>query len=201
MRRSTFSRAGAPRLTTDATRPINLERRVDRALVWLLRLAPGSLDQWYETTNGRKKVRYAVVSMVAVPIGTAAVAVFNLVGVTAGLSALLGSSVGAAPSYSLNRYWVWGKTDKNRIMAEILPFWTITLVGIGFSFFVGHDAGQFTNHHDITGLTRLVILLVANVTGFGLLWVAKYLLFNKALFVVRREATSGTVPTTAEQVT
>ncbi len=88
----------------------------------------------------------------------------------------------------------WGKTDKNRIMAEILPFSTITLVGIGFSFLVGHAAGQFTHHHDITGPIRLMILLAANVTGFGLLWVAKYVLLNRVLFDVGG-GPSGTVPT------
>jgi putative flippase GtrA len=143
------------------------------------------LGSWYRTADGRKKLRYAMVSVVAVPIGTIGVAVFNIVGLPAAWAAILGNSVAAVPSYILNRYWVWGKHDKNRFFSEILPFWSLTLLGIVFSAIVAHWAGQFTKHHDITGLARLLILLVANVAGFGVLWVGKYIIFNKVLFVVR----------------
>ena len=143
------------------------------------------IGPWYRTADGRKKLRYAMVSVVAVPVGTAGVALFNVVGFAAGWAAVLGNSCGAVPSYLLNRYWVWGKSDKNRLFGEVLPFWAITLVGIGFSLFVAHEAGQFTKHHGITGAGRLAILLLANIAGFGVLWVAKYVLFNKVLFVVR----------------
>ena len=142
------------------------------------------LGPWYRTPDGRKKLRYAMVSVVAVPIGTIGVLVFNLVGAPAGVAAVLGNSTAAVPSYILNRYWAWGKNDKNRLFTEILPFWGLTLVGIGFSFLVGHEAGQVTRHNGITGAARLIILLAANIAGFGVLWVAKYIIFNKLLFVV-----------------
>jgi putative flippase GtrA len=160
---------------------VNLDGLIDRVLEALPILGP-----WYRTAGGRKKLRYAMVSVVAVPVGTAGVAFFNVVGLAAGWSAVLGNSCGAVPSYVLNRYWVWGKNDKNKLVSEVLPFWGITLVGIGFSFLVAHEAGQVTRRHGITGATRLLILLAANIAGFGVLWVAKYILFNKVLFVVRR---------------
>jgi len=154
------------------------------ALVTRVMEAIPVLGPWYRTTEGRKKLRYAMVSVVAVQIGTVGVLVFNLVGAPAGVAAVLGNSCATVPSYILNRYWAWGKNDKNRLFSEILPFWGLTLVGIGFSFIVGHEAGQVTRHHGITGAARLVILLAANIAGFGVLWVAKYIIFNKLLFVV-----------------
>lgn len=160
---------------------MNLDRIVDRLFGMLPVIGP-----WYETPEGRKKVRFALVSVIAVPIGEAALVCFNVAGLTAVLSALLGNSIGAIPSYVLNRYWVWHKTDKNSVFAEILPFWIITLVGILFSLFAAHLAGEFTKHHDIGGLARLVILLAANLAAFGVLWVAKFVLFNKVLFVIRQ---------------
>jgi len=159
---------------------VNFDGTIDR----LLESLP-VIGTWYRTPDGRKKLRYAMVSVVAVPVGTAGVLFFNLVGLSAGWSAVLGNSCGAVPSYLLNRYWVWGKNDKNRLFGEVLPFWMITLVGIGFSFVVAHEAGQVTRHHGITGAARLLILLLANIAGFGVLWVAKYIVFNKVLFVVR----------------
>ena len=143
------------------------------------------LGPWYRTPDGRKKLRYAMVSVVAVPIGTVGVFLFNVLGLAAVWAAILGNSVAAVPSYLLNRYWVWGKQGKNRFFSEILPFWALTLLGIAFSAVVAHLADHFAKHHDITGLARDVILALANLAGFGVLWVAKYIIFNKVLFVVK----------------
>jgi putative flippase GtrA len=162
---------------------MDVDARVTRLVEALPVIGP-----WYRTPEGRKKVRYALVSVVAVPIGTIGVLVFNLVGAPAGVAAVLGNSCAAVPSYILNRYWAWGKNDKNRLFGEILPFWGLTLLGIGFSFVVGHEAGQMTRHNGITGAARLAILLAANIAGFGVLWVAKYVIFNKVLFVAASDS-------------
>jgi len=171
---------------------VDADEVADRIISRILGVLPGPLEAWYATADGRKKVRYALVSVVAVPVGTAAVAVFNLVGLTAGWSAVCGNSVGAVPSYLLNRYWVWGKTGSNHLFTEILPFWIITLIGIAFSLLIAHEAGRFTREHGIGGLVRILILLVANVAGFGILWVAKYIVFNRVLFVVRHHDVAAT---------
>jgi putative flippase GtrA len=168
---------------------MDLDRLVDRVFGALPVVGP-----WYGTAEGRKKVRYALVSVVAVPVGTAGVVFFNVVQSSALLGAVLGNSLGAIPSYLLNRYWVWQKADRNRLFAEILPFWIITLIGIAFSGYVGHEAGQFTRHHHITGLTRAGILAVANLAGFAVLWVAKYVLFDRVLFVVSRHGEERAAP-------
>lgn len=159
---------------------MDLDRLVDQVFGAIPVVGP-----WYKTEEGRKKVRYALVSVVAVPVGTAAVVLFNLVQASALVGAVLGNSVGAIPSYLLNRYWVWQKADRNRLFTEVLPFWIITLIGIGFSGYVGHEAGVFTHRHHITGLPRAGILAAANLAGFAVLWVGKYFLFDRVLFVVR----------------
>ena len=120
LRRSSFVRplAISRRLRgsepTGSVRNLGLGRFADHAISWLISLGPRPLRGWYETSEGRKKVRYTLVSVVAVPIGTVAVGAFNLIDFTAGWSAVLGSSVAAFPSYALNRYWVWEKNDDKR---------------------------------------------------------------------------------------
>jgi putative flippase GtrA len=160
---------------------VNVEAVIDRSLGRV-----PVIGRWYGTPDGRKKVRYALVSVVAVPVGSVALFAFGLaINHNAVIPALLGNSVGAVPSYVLNRYWVWGKTGKNHLVKEILPFWIITLVGIGFSLGVAHLAGTYTKHHHIGGAERSGILVLANLAGFAVLWVVKYVIFNKVLFVVR----------------
>jgi putative flippase GtrA len=159
-----------------------LDRMVDRSVSAALTVVPGRAAEWYATPGGRKKVRYALVSVVAVPFGTLAVALFDVVQRSAGLAAVLGNSVGAIPSYLLNRYWVWQKNDRNHLLGEILPFWMISLVAVCFSLLVAHEAGRFTREHELGGTVRVLVLLVANVASFGVFWVAKYVLFNRLLF-------------------
>lgn len=189
LRRSPFVSPSVPERSqpdpTGSPRPASAAKLAGQRLEGLVSRVPGPLARWYRTADGRKKTRYALVSAVSVPIGTVAVGIFNLIGLSAAWAALAGNSVGAIPSYGLNRYWVWGKTDANRLLREILPFWIITVVGIAASFLVAREAGRLTRDHGITGPARLTILLTANLAGFGVLWVVKYVIFDRLLFVAR----------------
>ncbi|HEX2117654.1 MAG TPA: hypothetical protein VHF91_00595, partial [Acidimicrobiales bacterium] len=35
--------------------------------------------------------------------------------------------------YYLNRKWAWGKKGKSHLMKEIVPFWSLALLGLIFS--------------------------------------------------------------------
>jgi len=138
---------------------------------------------WYDTPDGKKMVRYSMVSVVAVPVGLIGIAIgLEVFGMSPGWAGIFGASLGAVPSYYLNRTWVWGKSGRSHVVKEILPFWIITLIGVLFSGWVENVAGHWTTSHGWVGMGRLVVLLAANVAGFGVLWVGKYILFNKVLF-------------------
>lgn len=145
----------------------------------------GHVRRWYETEHGRKLTRYAMVSVVAVPVGEIGIviglAVLNL---SAGWAAMFGNSLGALPSYYLNRSWVWGKGGRSHLVKEILPFWTISVIGVLFGGWFGSLGGTYARHHHITGTVKVVMLLAANLLAFAILWVGKYIFFNKVLFTV-----------------
>jgi len=148
-------------------------------------LVPPPLRSWYATPDGKKMVRYAMVSVVAVPVSEIGIALGLVVlGLSAGWANVFGNSLGAIPSYYLNRTWVWGKGGRSHLVKEIVPFWTITVVGVVFAGWVGHVVGNWTKRHHWAGAGRVIVLLVANLAAFGVLWVAKYILFNKVLFKV-----------------
>jgi len=147
---------------------------------------PAPLRSWYDTPGGRKKVRYAMVSVVAVPVGEVGILLGLVVfAMSAGWANVFGNSLGAIPSYYLNRTWVWGKGGRSHLMKEIVPFWVITIIGVLFAGWVGHVVGGWAKDHHWGGLGRVVLLLAANLAAFGVLWVAKYVLFNKVLFKVQ----------------
>jgi putative flippase GtrA len=140
---------------------------------------------WYGTPQGRRMVRYTLVSAVAVPVGSVFYLVaLQLFGWSPGWSGVFGASAGAVPSYYLNRSWAWGKTGKSHLWKEVLPFWVLALIGVLFSGWTQSLASHFVKHHGIHDLSRVVILYAAYIGGFGVLWIGKYFIFNKVLFVV-----------------
>ena len=123
----------------------------------------------------RKVLRYSAVSIVAVPI-TQAVLLFFQYGM--GWNGLQANTMAVAitivPVYVMNRYWVWGKRDKNNFVTEILPFWGMTLLGLVVStIFVAFAEHQFDSP---------IMVNVANAFDFGCVWLLKYFVLDKAMF-------------------
>jgi putative flippase GtrA len=134
--------------------------------------------------NFSKIWRFTSVSIVSTVITLAMLYVFFRVlkvG-TAAESNLLATSIATAPAYYLNRTWTWGKTGKSHVMREVVPFWTIAIIGVLLSTAAVHFAAVEAHHitHSKMGVTILVEL--ANFVTYGVLWVGKFTIFNRYLF-------------------
>lgn len=116
-----------------------------------------------------------MVSVVSVTISQLVLIVCNgLLDWSAVTSNLMAVSVGCIPSYCLNRSWVWGKRGGNQLWREVVPFWVFALVGLAFSTLLVHLAVRWND--------STVVVSAANLSAFGLLWVAKYLFLDSLLF-------------------
>jgi putative flippase GtrA len=108
-------------------------------------------------------------------------------------SNFIATSIATAPAYYLNRTWTWGKTGKSHVMREVVPFWTIAIVGVllstGAVHLAANEAHRITHSH--MGVTILVEF--ANFFTYGVLWVAKFMIFNRFLF-----NTPNPVPSSAD---
>jgi putative flippase GtrA len=93
--------------------------------------------------------------------------------VTANITAV---SIGAVPSYALNRAWVWGKRGRSHLWREVVPFWALALLGLAFSTLVVAIADDWWD--------APLVVNVANIFAFGVLWVVKYLLLDTLLFKI-----------------
>jgi putative flippase GtrA len=130
--------------------------------------------------------RYTMVSVIAVSVS------FFVLGITVGLlqwSALWGNitatSVATVPSYELNRKWAWGKHGKSHLWKEVVPFWTLSFAGLAFSTYAAVLAESFSKHHHLARLWHTAVVQAAVIGAFGVLWVGKFIIFNKVLFVHR----------------
>ncbi|MCI3949727.1 MAG: hypothetical protein K0R11_1661 [Acidimicrobiales bacterium] len=129
-----------------------------------------------------RKVRFVMVSAVAVPFSQA---VFVLckegLELNGTASNLIAVTLSCIPSYLLNRYWVWGKRGKNHFWREVFPFWAMAALGLVLSTIAVWWVDQRT---DVT-----LFLMAANLSAFGILYIAKFLVLDRVLFKVADEMT------------
>ena len=141
------------------------------------------------TPGAKKAIRYSLVSVISVAVNQ--VALFALqygFHWTAKSAAIAAAALGGIPSYYLNRRWAWGKTGRSHFLKEILPFWAIALAGLVFSTWAADFGESLAVDHFPS--SRLIQALTVNffaLGAFGVLWVGKFIFFNKVLFVTKDE--------------
>ena len=131
---------------------------------------------------GHRKVRFVMVSAVSVPFSQTVFVVCNAgLDLNGTVSNLIAVTLSCIPSYLLNRYWVWGKRGRNHFWREVFPFWAMAALGLVLSTIFVWFVDQRT---DVT-----LFLMAANLSAFGLLYIAKFLVLDRVLFKVADEMT------------
>jgi len=136
------------------------------------------------TPEGVKVLRYTLVSVIsAVTSLVLLTIVFGVLRLWSEVvSTLFANVMAGIPSYFLNRQWVWGKSGRSHIWREIVPFWVMSITGIGFALYAASLAQAFANAHHLQHFARTVLVIGANVAAFSILWLLKFLILNR-LFV------------------
>ena len=125
--------------------------------------------------HGTKLLRYCGVSVFNVLFGQAlfviCLEVFDLGGVP---SLITAASISAIPAYLLSRRWVWQQKGPDSMRTEVIPFWTITLIGLLMSVTAVAIVEQFTEN--------TLALMLASLTAYGVVWVAKYIILDRIMW-------------------
>jgi putative flippase GtrA len=150
------------------------------------------LWQYCQTPDGLKIVRYTTVSAISALTSLAVLTfVYGVLRLWTEVPSVLFSNVVAGiPSYFLNRRWTWGKTGRSHLWREIIPFWVMSLTGIGFALVTAQLAHNFADTHHLHHLARTVLVVGANVASFGILWLVKFMILNR-LFAQIADAEVG----------
>ena len=147
------------------------------------------IQEWSKSHEGKKLIRFTAVSVIST--GVSFVTLFLVFGVfkvwTQVPSTIFANAVATIPSYNLNRKWAWGKSGRSHLMKEILPFWSMSAVGIAVSVVGAQAARHVSVKHHLPHLEQTIIVLVANVLSFAIFWVLKLLLFNRLFHVNEME--------------
>ena len=134
-------------------------------------------------TGGRAEqlVRFGMASVFGIVITQAMLVTFHgLLNINASIANLMAVMLSAVPVFILNKRWVWGQLGPASVRREIAPFWGFTLLGLVISTVLVTVVDHYTD--------RTWPVLVANIGGFGLVWVAKFLFLDSVVFASREDA-------------
>lgn len=125
--------------------------------------------------RGALAVKYSMVSVVGVTMTQVLLVLFiGILDRHPVASNVVAVSVTAIPVFFLNKRWVWSADGKISFRREVLPFWVFTLAGLLLSTGLVAIANSLSDSH--------VLVMAANLAGFGVLWVAKFLFLDQVMF-------------------
>lgn len=153
-----------------------------------MKLSPTAVMAHARSDEGRKQLRYAGVSLVFVPVGQILIQVLAATVFSGDENNFTWASITAAailtlPNFFANKYLVWKETSKDNLRTQVLVFWVAAMLGVTFAtlltFFV---EGQV--HNKVSGLVEALAVFIAQLVGFGIVWVGRYLILDRWLFKV-----------------
>jgi putative flippase GtrA len=130
-----------------------------------------------------KFVRYGAVSAVSTVVSLTVLGVPVFTGtLSPGWANVVATAVGTVPSFELNRRWVWGRTGRRSLWAEVGPFWALSFTGLGLSTLAVSLAGQWAVKAGLHAGMRALVAQAANVCAFGSLWIAQFVILDRSVF-------------------
>jgi putative flippase GtrA len=136
--------------------------------------------EWSHTHQGRKLIRFTSVSAIATLTSNLVLILVRSTHLIEGAiwATVFANFTATFPSYWLNRAWTWGKRGRSHVRKEIIPFWTMSALGITFSIFGAIVAKKIIHGQNLPYLAGTALLVFANLMSFGIFWILKLKLFN-----------------------
>jgi putative flippase GtrA len=140
-----------------------------------MNMSPSAVLDRVTGGRGALALKYSMVSVIGVTLTQVMLVLFigildrNPVG-----SNVVAVSLCAVPVFFLNKRWVWNHDGKISFRREVLPFWVFTLAGLLLS------TGLVALAHSMSD--SQILVMGANLAGFGVLWVAKFLFLDQIMF-------------------
>ena len=145
------------------------------------------------TEAAHKKLRYAAVSVVFVPIGQILIQVLGLWLHDYTIASLLQAVIITVPNFFANKHFVWRVTSRENLRSQVLVFWVAVMLGVALSTLLTHVVENAMV--DQTTLARGATVFFAQLLGYGIVWVGRFLILDRWLFKL-----AGDTPEHADEV-
>jgi putative flippase GtrA len=126
--------------------------------------------------------RAATSSVIATAISQAVLLGILWVGGAPTLASLVAFVGGAVPNYVLTRRWVWGQRGRPRVAGEVVPY--LLVIALGGLAAVGLTTltSRLLTPLDLPHPLWIVLLDVAYVASYALVFVIKFTLLDRVVF-------------------
>jgi putative flippase GtrA len=142
----------------------------------LVKMTPAAILDRVTGGRGTLAIKYSMVSVVGVLMGQSLLFLFvDLLDYEPTWSNVAAVMITAVPVFLLNKKWVWSADGKLSFRREVFPFWVFTGAGLALST-------GFVALADNISDGNTLLIKAANLAGFGVLWVAKFLFLDQVMF-------------------
>jgi putative flippase GtrA len=135
----------------------------------------------------RKLLRYGGVSVFNVVFGQSLLFFFHSIvdwpGWIANVTAVM---ISAVPAYLLSRHWVWGQRGRHSFKAEVLPFWSMALLGLTLSTVA---VAIVDDRYD-----GALPVQLASLGAFFLVWILKFFVLDRLMWRTGHDVAIETAP-------
>lgn len=148
-----------------------------------MKISPSAVIDHARSEQGRKQIRYAAVSVVFVPVGQILIQVLGAMVFDRDYTkaSIVVAAILTVPNFFANKMWVWKDTSRDKLRTQVLVFWVAAMLGVaaatGLTYLVEQ---QFHNE----GAVEALAVFCAQLVGFGIVWVGRYLILDRWLFKV-----------------
>ncbi len=141
-----------------------------------------TLVEYARTDAGRKKLRYAGVSVVFVPLSQVFIQLLGRYSFDRDYTkaSLVSAAILTPPNFFANKYAVWRDTNRENLRTQVIVFWIAAMLGVTFAttltWLVEKEVA------DKSAVIESGAVFLAQLTGFGLVWVGRFLVLDRWLF-------------------
>ena len=147
---------------------------------------------WLRRKRIRLWGRYAGASVVAGIISEVVFVVTYWFAANPLVASLVAFVAGAVPNYLMNRYWAWqrrGRPDRSR---ELLPYVVIVIITALIAILMTTAADRWVREHVTAHALQVTLVAIAFLATYGTMFVLKFVLFDRFIFVDRAARTPDT---------
>jgi hypothetical protein len=147
-----------------------------------MRSSPSTLIAYAGAEETRKKLRYAGVSVVFVPISQGLIQVLGIWLDDYTAASLLAAAIIAFPLFFANKHFVWRITSGENLRTQMLVFWMTAMLGLLLATVLTYIAENMMAGQ--TAPVQGAVVFFAQLLGLSIVWVGRFLVLDRWLFRV-----------------
>ena len=130
--------------------------------------------------DGRKQLRYVGVSLFFVPVGQVLIQVLARMIDSYTVASVVAAAILTPFNFLANRHLVWKLGSRDNLRTQIVVFWVGAMLAVSLATGLTYLVERLTA--DQTKLVQSVAVFLAQMVGFGVVWVGRYLVLDRWLF-------------------